>query len=124
MLSIRLSRVGRRKSPEYRLLVLEKTKDPWGDYLENLGHFNPRTKQSTIKEERLKHWLSKGAKPTATVHNLLLKKGLVTGKTARVVRITKKRQEKMQAKKTAAAQAALKAEPAPAPVTPEIPAEN
>lgn len=103
MLSIRLSRVGRRKSPEYRLLISEKTKDPWGDYLENLGHFNPRTKQFTIKEERLKYWLSKGAQPSATVYNLLLKKGIVTGKTARVITITKKRQEKLQTKKAAAA---------------------
>jgi small subunit ribosomal protein S16 len=109
MLSIRLSRVGRRKAPTYRLLVSEKTKDPWGKYLENLGHYNPHTKEFVYKAERITHWLSKGAQASDTVHNLLLKNGLVTGKTAKIVKLSQRRKEKLQTKKTAAAEKAAKA---------------
>lgn len=81
MLKICLSRVGKKKQPSYRVIVLEKNKDPWGDYLELLGNYNPRTTPSTIKlnAERIKYWISKGAQPTATVHNLLVDQKVIEG---------------------------------------------
>lgn len=74
MLTIRLSRVGKKKQPEYRLVISEKTKDPWGDALEYLGHFNPRTNPATVNfnVERIKYWLSKGAQVSDTVKNILI----------------------------------------------------
>ena len=79
MLKICLSRVGKKKQPTYRVIVLEKNKDPWGDYLELLGQYNPRTKPKTIEfnAERIKYWISKGAKPTPTVHNLLVDEKII-----------------------------------------------
>lgn len=74
MLTIRLSRVGKKKQPEYRLVISEKTKDPWGDVLEYLGHFNPRTNPATVNFniERIKYWISKGAQVSDTVKNILI----------------------------------------------------
>lgn len=79
MLKICLSRTGKTKQPTYRVIVLEKTKDPWGDYLELLGTYNPRTKPSTIqlKADRIQYWISKGAQPSPTVHNLLVDQKII-----------------------------------------------
>jgi len=95
---IRLSRLGKRKQPSYRLIISEKHKDPWGDYLELLGNYNPRSKELNIKEERIKYWLSKGAQCSNTVYNLLIKNGLISdSKKKKVVKITKKRKTKKEA---------------------------
>ncbi|MBI4133632.1 30S ribosomal protein S16 [Candidatus Uhrbacteria bacterium] len=103
MLAIKLSRVGKKKQPSYRLLVLEKTKDPWGDYLENVGIYNPKTRPKVIQfnAERIKYWLSKGAQPTPTVHNLLISQGIIEGKKLSVTRISKRHAERLAATKTA-----------------------
>jgi len=102
MLSIRLRRGGKRKQPIYRLIVLDKSKDPWGDYLENLGTYNARTKpkQIAFKADRIKHWLVKGAQCTDTVWNLLLEQKIVEGEKRKTARISKKRRAKL-AKKAA-----------------------
>ncbi len=81
MLSIRLSRIGKKHSPIYRLIVLDKRKDPWGDFLENLGTYNPMVKPKEVKfkEDRIKYWLGVGAKASPTVWNLLVDQKMVTG---------------------------------------------
>ncbi len=81
MLTIRLSRVGKKKQPEYRLVISEKTKDSWGDALEYLGHFNPRTNPATVNFniERIKYWLSKGAQVSDTVKNILIDQKILEG---------------------------------------------
>ncbi len=85
MLRIKLSRRGKKKQPIFRILVIEKQKDPWGDFLENVGTYNPRLTENavTLKEDRVKHWLSVGAQPTPTVHNLLVDAGIITEKKVR-----------------------------------------
>jgi len=95
MLAIRFSRTGKKKQPYFRIIVNEKTKDPWGDFLENLGVYNPRTKVADLKADRIKYWLSKGAQPSATVWNLLVSKEIVEGKKKKVTRISKKRAAKI-----------------------------
>jgi small subunit ribosomal protein S16 len=81
MLSIRLSRVGKTKKPSYRLIVTEKTRDPWGKHLEVLGTYDPLTvpKKIDFDAERIKHWLSKGAQPSETVHNMLVDLKIIEG---------------------------------------------
>ena len=81
MLSIRLSRTGKKHQPSYRLIVVDKRRDPWGDYLENLGPYNPmvKPKQINFKADRIKYWIGVGAQPTPTVWNLLLDQKMVTG---------------------------------------------
>lgn len=81
MLALKLSRVGKKKQPSYRLIVVEKTKDPWGTSIENVGFYNPRTEPRTVNlnHERISYWINHGAQPTATVWNLLLDAGIVKG---------------------------------------------
>ena len=81
MLSIRLSRIGKKKTPAFRLLVTEKTRDPWGKYLEILGKYDPlaNPKKIDFDAERIKYWMSKGAQPTPTVRNMLIDLKVIEG---------------------------------------------
>lgn len=102
MLKIRLSRVGKRKKPLYRVVVSENTKDMYGDHLEILGQYNPHTKDVLVKNDRVEHWLKMGAQASDSVANLLMKLGLIKAdKKAKAVSVSKKRQTKIDAKKTA-----------------------
>ena len=103
MLAIKLSRFGKKKLPTYRVVVLEKTKDPWGDYLEKLGHYNPRDKKIELNAERVKYWISKGAQPSDTVYNLFVSQGLIEGKKKTATNISKKRKLKLDEKNKAKA---------------------
>jgi small subunit ribosomal protein S16 len=91
MLSIRLSRTGKKSQPSYRLIVSEKAKDPWGTYLEILGLYNPKieAKITNLKEDRLKYWIEKGAKLSATVNNLLVGQGVINVPKVKVVKVKK-----------------------------------
>ena len=57
---------------------MEKRKDPWGKFLEDLGYYNPFTKKKDFKKERIKYWLSKGAQLSDTVHNLLVDEKIIS----------------------------------------------
>ena len=93
MLSIRLSRVGKKHQPLYRVIVLDARKDPWGDYLENVGFYDPMKKSVKFKAERIKYWISVGAKPTTTVWNLLVDQQVVAGSKKKLTRGGKKKAE-------------------------------
>lgn len=73
MLVIRLSRVGAKKRPHYRIVVIEKEHARDGTYLEILGTYSPLAKPAEIKldRERYDHWLKKGAQPSETVKSFL-----------------------------------------------------
>jgi len=102
MLMIRFSRTGKKKQPYYRILISEKHKDPWGDYLELLGTYNPRTKDAKLKTDRIKYWFSVGAQASNSVHNLFIKEGVIETKTKKkAVKISKTRRAKMEAKAVA-----------------------
>jgi len=79
MLKLRLRRTGAKKQPAYRLVVAESTAPRDGTFLENLGHYNPLTQPTTfvIKEDRVRHWLERGAQPTDRVARLLAPLGIV-----------------------------------------------
>lgn len=94
MLVIRLSRIGKKKHPTFRLIISEKSKDLYGDYLELLGHYDPHTNQVNLKADRIKYWLSKGAKPSGTVHNLLVDKKIIEAQKIKVANIKRKKEEK------------------------------
>lgn len=80
MLMIRFQRVGRRNDPAYRVVVTERRSKPGSGELEVLGSYHPKTKHTVLAGERILHWISKGAKPSATAHNLLVKRGVIRGK--------------------------------------------
>jgi len=73
VLMIRLSRVGARKQPYYRVVVIEKDRARDGRSVEVVGTYNPRTNPASVdlKRERIDHWVSKGAQMSATVARLV-----------------------------------------------------
>ena len=100
MLTIRLSRIGKKKQPSYRSIVCEKARDPWGKSLEILGSYNTLTQPAKmdLDIERAKHWLSKGAQPSDTVYNLFIDLGLVTGEKRKLATVSKARKAKLAKK--------------------------
>lgn len=80
MLMIRLSRIGKKGYPTYRLVISEKQRDPYGKALEILGSYNPHSKDLQAKPDRIKHWISMGAQMSDTVNNLLVTKKIIEGK--------------------------------------------
>lgn len=93
MLAIRLSRVGKKKFALFRVVVSEKTKDTVGNYLELLGNYNPHTNEAVLKADRIKYWISKGAQPSGSVHNLLVGQKIIEGEKIKVANIKKKSAE-------------------------------
>lgn len=81
MLKIRMQRTGRINSPSYRIVVLEHTSSPKaGKFVEKVGTYNPKTKERTLNADRVKYWISVGAKPSDTVHNMLVSQGHLNAK--------------------------------------------
>ena len=77
---IRLRRVGKTKAPYYRLVVADSRAPRDGKFIENVGHYDPRRDDSlVVKAERVRYWFQKGARPSATVRDLLVKSGLADG---------------------------------------------
>ena len=82
MVKIRLMRMGAKKQPHYRLVVVDSRKKRSADYIENLGYYDPRDTKETslqIDQERARHWLDQGAQPTPTAVRLLEKVGVEVG---------------------------------------------
>ncbi len=75
MLMIRLARVGARKQPYYRIVVIEKERARNGRPVEIVGTYNPRTNPASVelKRDRVDYWVSKGAQVSDTVTRLLAK---------------------------------------------------
>lgn len=73
MLKLRLTRVGRKKQPVYRLVVIEHSTRRDGRPVDLVGYYNPLTKESNFKAEKIQKWLSVGVKPSQTVISLLKK---------------------------------------------------
>ena len=75
MLTIRLSRIGKKKKPFYRVVVIERTRPRDGRVKEAVGTYDPLKKPAEIKldAERIKHWLGVGAQPSDTVRSLIRK---------------------------------------------------
>lgn len=73
MLTIRLSRIGKRKKPYYRVVVIERTRPRDGRVRELVGTYDPLKKPAEIKldAERIKYWLGVGAQPSDTVRSFL-----------------------------------------------------
>lgn len=77
MLKLRLKRTGRKRSPSYRLVIMENTTRRDGRPIEEVGYYNPITKQYHFDTIKITKWLSYGVKPTETVLNLLKKADII-----------------------------------------------
>ena len=75
---LRLKRMGTNKKPSYRVVATEKTSPRDGRFIEELGHYDPKTNPAVIKldAERVLYWLKNGAKPSVTVRSLIKKQGI------------------------------------------------
>ncbi|MEQ1757483.1 MAG: 30S ribosomal protein S16 [Vicinamibacterales bacterium] len=75
MLSIRMTRVGSKKKPYFRLVVQEARSAKQGGFVENLGTYNPRSKPARVEinKERIEHWIKQGARPSDSVRTLMAK---------------------------------------------------
>tara|TARA_B100000745_G_scaffold300564_1_gene255356 strand:- start:41556 stop:41963 length:408 start_codon:yes stop_codon:yes gene_type:complete len=86
MLKIRLQRTGRKNDPSYRVVVTEHTRGPKSEkHVDRVGFYNPKTKEQNLSEEKIKHWISVGAQASGTVHNMLVKAGIVDADTINVL---------------------------------------
>jgi small subunit ribosomal protein S16 len=77
MLKLRLKRNGRKRQPSYRLVVIENTSRRDGKPIDEVGYYNPITKQSYFNQEKITKWLNCGVQPTETVFQLLKKSNLI-----------------------------------------------
>lgn len=112
MLIIRLQKVGKIHTTTFRVVVTEKTAGPRRQYLELIGTLDRKTKKLNLNKERILYWISKGAQPSDTVHNLLVKEGIITGTKKPVHKLSKKEGEAKEAPKEAPKEAIAEAAPA------------
>ena len=78
MLKLRLKRIGRKRSPAYRLVIMENTTRRDGRPVEEVGYYNPISKESHFEIEKIQKWLNCGAKPTQVVSSLLNKADIMS----------------------------------------------
>ena len=109
MLKIRLKRLGAKKQPTYRIVVINSTTKREGRPVQELGHYNPKTKVMKLDKASALEWIKKGAQPTETVAYLIKNcndDGTLNYKKKETVKLSKK----AQAKAAAEAEAKAKAE--------------
>ena len=127
MLKLRLQRVGRKNDPSFRVVVTEHQNGPQsGKFLEILGSYDARQGKPQLKGDRIKHWLEKGAQASPTVNNMLVKLGVIEGKTVNNLPKMKPVEAKPEVAEVPKAEALAKeanppagGEPAPAPASEE-----
>ena len=77
MLKLRLKRIGRKRSPSYRLVIMEHSSRRDGRPIEEVGYYNPISKNYKFNQEKIKKWLGYGVKPTESVLHLLKKADII-----------------------------------------------
>lgn len=113
MVKIRLRRLGYKKNPIYRIVVTNSTTKREGAPIQQLGFYNPKTKEMKLDKQAALDWVSKGAQPSETVQYLINncnEDGTLNYKKAEVKKLSKKAQAKLEAEQKAAAEAAAAAE--------------
>ena len=125
MLRIRLSRIGKRKQPSYRIVVTDQRHPREGAHLEIIGHYNPLTNPATItlKEDRAIHWLQVGAQPSDTAAKILSRSGIMEQAGREAVVWSGKQVAPGAKKRKAMESAAAAPPPAPAAAAPAAVAE-
>ncbi len=113
MLAIKFKRTGKKHQPSYRIIVTEKRHKVFGRFVEDLGWMDPKTEKTEIKKDRAKYWVSVGAQPTDSIHNLFVKEGVLEGKKIPVHKKPKKEEATAAAPVAAAPAAAPAAEASP-----------
>ncbi len=121
MLKIRLKRMGAKKNPSYRIIVINSTTKREGKPVQELGYYNPKTKVMKLDKVSALDWVKKGAQPTETVAYLIKncnEDGSLNYKKKETVKLSKKAQAKAQAEAEAKAKAEEEAKAAAAEAAP------
>ena len=124
MLVIRFFRTGKKNQTAFKIVVTDKRKSSTrGRFVEEVGFYNPQTKEKVLRQDRIKHWLSVGAKPSSTVHNLFISEKIIEGKK---IDIHKKPKKKIEEDKSSSLASPPKEDSAKEEPTkePEKPAEE
>ncbi len=118
MLVIRYFRIGKKNQPYFKIVVTDKRRPTRGGrFVEEVGSLDPVKKKKTLNAERIKYWISKGAQPSDSLHNLLISEKIIEGK-KRDVHNKKKVQEGVASTVAPAAKTApvaVEAKPVDAP---------
>ena len=109
MLKIRLKRLGAKKFPTYRVIVINSTTKREGKPIQELGYYNPKTKEMKLDKASAESWIKKGAQPTDTV-KYLISNCNADGSLNYKKKTTEKLSKKALAKKQAEEEARAKAE--------------
>lgn len=81
-----MQRTGRIGIPTYRIVVIEHTRSTKASaFVEQVGSYDTRGKKRILKADRIKHWISVGAQPSPTVHNMLVSEKIISGKKINVL---------------------------------------
>ena len=128
MVKIRLRRMGMKRIPHFRVVVINSREKREGRPIEELGYYNPKTKEMKLNKESALEWIKKGAQPSETVQYLInncKEDGTLNYQKKEVEKISKKAQAKLEEAKKAEEEAKAAAAQAPAeePVA-EAPAEE
>lgn len=130
MLTIRLTRKGKKNQPFFRVVVIDKKRSSKGGRaVEEVGYINPLTKKRSLEKDRILHWIKMGAQPSSSIHNILVSEKIISGDKIKKFSVTKKAKAAAAVSAEAPAQApgavetpaveAPKAEEAPAPEAPK-----
>ncbi|MCX6721647.1 MAG: 30S ribosomal protein S16 [Candidatus Staskawiczbacteria bacterium] len=115
MLTIRLTRKGKKNQPFFKVVVIDKRRSSKGGRaVEDLGYVDPLKKRKSFKKDRILYWISKGAKPTPTIHNYLVSEKIIDAKKINLFKKSKKPAVVAPAT-PASAQGSGEAKPATAP---------
>jgi small subunit ribosomal protein S16 len=98
MLVIRLFRTGKKKQPSYKVVVTDKNNPPQGGkFVEQVGFYNPLTREKTLEKDRINYWIGVGAQPSDTVYNILINEDVIKGEKKKIVFKKKKKQAEQPA---------------------------
>ncbi|OQB07167.1 MAG: 30S ribosomal protein S16 [Parcubacteria group bacterium ADurb.Bin216] len=126
MLTIRLLRTGKKHQPSYKIVVTDKRNAPAGGrFVEEIGNYDPKTKLRNIKKERALYWISVGAQPSDTVHNMLVSDKVID-EPKRKIFFVKPEPAPVEVKEEVKAQPVAEVKPEPVAETPaeEVKAEE
>jgi small subunit ribosomal protein S16 len=106
MLVIRLHRIGKKNQPSFKIVVVDKRRSAAaGGFREEVGFLNRVTKETKLDKDRIKYWLLQGARPSASIRNVLISEKLIEGKKIAVHAQPKKKEEAGAAAKPAGTKA-------------------
>ena len=96
MLTIRLTRKGKKNQPFFSVVLIDKRRSSKGGRtVEDLGYVDPLKKRRSFNKERIQYWISKGAQTSATMHNLLVSEKIIDAKKIHVSKLSKKAEAKI-----------------------------